>query len=629
MRHVIVTSRPCPGRREPPPGRPPGRPVQSADVTAPAPIPLELVLAGRELTEPRLAPDGSTVVVVQRWRGAAALIVVPAAGGPERMLATPIDPAPGRGLGGGCVAWLPDSDGVVYVGTDGELHVQPLVGGGSRLTALERSCRAPDVAADGSAVVFAVDEAEVWWVDLRAGGGRGRTEPVRLDDGSDAFCFDPVVAPDGRGVSWQAWSPPAMPWDGARRVDVRLDAGGAVLERRHWRPAGGAVQQSRFLADGTPTCVHDGTGWLNVHVGPDPVRAEPVEHAGPCWGMGQRSYAAAPDGRAVVVDRNEAGFGRLCVVDRAAGEMTTLGRGVHGQLSWVGDRIAALRTGARTPTAVVVYDVTTGERTTLAVGPAASWPVDDLPEPDLVEARDDAGVVLHARRYRAGRGRLLCWVHGGPTDQWRVDFRPRITYWWSRGWDVLVVDPRGTTGHGRRYQQALHGRWGRLDVDDTAALLRHAHRAGWAQPGTTAVIGGSSGGLTVLGVLADHAALVAGGVASAPVSDLATLADVTHRFEAHYTETLVGPAADVDRYRDHSPIGRADRIDGPLLLVHGSDDPVVPVEQSRALAEAVRAGGGDVELVVYEGEGHGIRDPEHVRDEYERTERFLARLVAS
>ncbi len=163
--------------------------------------------------------------------------------------------------------------------------------------------------------------------------------------------------------------------------------------------------------------------------------------------------------------------------------------------------------------------------------------------------------------------------------------------------------------------------------DDTAALIRHAHATGWARPATTAVIGSSSGGLTVLGVLADHPDLVAGGVASAPVSDLAALSGATHRFEAHYTETLVGGADGAGRYRKHSPISRADRIAGPLLVVHGAEDPVVPVEHSRRLAEAVLDAGGEVELVVYDGEGHGIREPDHVRDEYERTERFLERLV--
>lgn len=226
---------------------------------------------------------------------------------------------------------------------------------------------------------------------------------------------------------------------------------------------------------------------------------------------------------------------------------------------------------------------------------------------------------------------MLVWVHGGPTDQWQVDWRPRITYWWSRGWDVLVVDPRGTTGHGREYQQALHGGWGRLDLDDTVDLIGHAQASGWARPDSTVVLGSSSGGLTVLGLLADHPELVAGGVASYPVSDLKALTEVTHRFEAHYTDTLVAPndgsPESEAAFANLSPIHRAGRIAGPLLLMHGTDDPVVPIAQSEALAARVSESGGDVDFVVYEDEGHGFRQPDNVTDEYERTEAFLDRVT--
>ncbi len=578
----------------------------------PDPIPHALVAAGRELTEPRLSPDGERVAFVQRSSGVASINVVPVGGGPERILTTTPSPAPGRGLGGGCFDWLVDG-GVVYVADDGELWVQPLDAGPWRLTTWGRACRAPNVAPNGEFVVCAVDEAEVWAAPL--GGG----PPRRLDDGGDGFCFDPVVAPGSTAVAWQAWSAPSMPWDDAAVVTAGLETGAVG----RWRPPAAAVQQPRFLPDGTGLCVHDAAGWLNVAVGRDPVAPAEFEQAGPTWGMGQRSYAAAPDGRRIAFTRNERGFGRLCVVEVDTGVVSDIARGVHGQLSWRGGSLVALRAGARTPTQIVRYAEPGFERTVLAVGPAVQWDGLDVPEPELVQVEHE-GVTLHARRHVAGEGRMLCWVHGGPTDQWPVDFRPRIAYWWSRGWDVLVVDPRGSTGHGRAYQRALNGAWGRLDVDDTAALLAAAHRAGWARPATTVIAGGSSGGLTVLGVMADHPGLVAGGVASYPVSDLIELTRTTHRFEAHYTETLVGPAEDVARHASLSPIGRAGRISSPLLLFHGSDDPVVPVAQSEALVERIRGGGGDVEFVVYEGEGHGFRDPANQRDEYSRTERFLA-----
>lgn len=471
-------------------------------------------------------------------------------------------------------------------------------------------------------LVYVVDEAEVWLLDLASGEHR------RLDDARHAFCFDPAISPDERIVSWQAWSPPNMAWDAAVRVDHDLVTGAVSV----WRLADAAFQQPRFTSNGESIHVHDGSGWLNIYIGDRPVVSEPLDHAGPTWGMGNRSYAVSPEGARVAFVRNEAGHGALCVVDLVKGAVEQLGRGVHGHLSWVGDSLVAIRSGARTPTQLVRYCAPSWERRTLAFTQPDVWDRSTLPEPEILEAVATDGTTLHARRFVAGEGRMLIWVHGGPTDQWQVDWRPRVQYWLTRGWDVLVVDPRGTTGHGRVYQQALHGRWGRLDVDDTADLIRHAHESGWADPSTTVIIGGSSGGLTVLGVLADHSGLVAGGVASYPVSDLKALTQVTHRFEAHYTDTLVAPndgsAESEAAFERLSPIHRAECITSPLLIFHGTEDQVVPIGQSDALVDTVEAVGGRVEYVVYDGEGHGFRQPEHVDDEYERTEAFLARVVS-
>ncbi|MGB0115046.1 MAG: prolyl oligopeptidase family serine peptidase [Ilumatobacteraceae bacterium] len=596
-----------------------------------APLPLDLVLSGRELTEPRLAPGGDRVAFVQRWRGRASISTVDIDGGAEQLVTFGPDPAPGRGFGGGCFDWLPDGSGVVYAAVDGELW--RMAGTNlERITSHERNCRGVAAGLVGTrpVVAYVIDEAEIWLQPLDSGPGR------RVDDGRHEFCFDPVVSPDGSTVSWQAWSPPAMAWDTAERVDCRIDTTTlAPVSIDSWRPVGGAVQQPRFAPDGTPTCVHDGSGWLTVAVGDasvggaGEVGAVRGEHAGPTWGMGQRSYAVGRDG-SVIVAVNTSGVGALRLHDPVAGARP-VGQafvGTTGQLSLVNGRLAALRSGPTTPPEIVVWRDVGGSdpvERVVARGGVVGWSDIEMPPP--VEVATDGDTPLFARRYPAGAGRLLCWVHGGPTDQWPADFRPRIAYWWSRGWDVLVVDPRGTTGHGRAYQQSLNGAWGRLDVDDTAALIRHAHDAGWATPSRTVVIGGSSGGLTVLGVLADHPEVAAGGIASYPVSDLEALASATHRFEAHYTDTLVGPSDDpatAELLRTLSPITRAERITGRLLVFHGTDDPVVPIAQSESLVARIRSGGGTVDFVVYDGEGHGFRDPEHQRDEYERVERFLA-----
>jgi dipeptidyl aminopeptidase/acylaminoacyl peptidase len=378
-------------------------------------------------------------------------------------------------------------------------------------------------------------------------------------------------------------------------------------------------------------CLRDDRGWLNLWLADSPLVDEPVEHGGPTWGMGQRSFAVSPDGTQIAFAKNEAGFGRLCVVDVALCTVREIARGVHGQISWQGERIAALRSGARTPTQVVVYDAVTSTREVIAVGPLSGWEDVALVEPDLVEVTAADGVTLHARLYRsnAPTDRLLCWLHGGPTDQWQVTFMPRIAYWRALGWNVLVPDHRGSTGHGRSYQQALRGRWGELDVSDIADSLSHAHAQGWGSPTHTAVIGSSAGGFTALGVVAARSDLLSAAVVAYPVSDLTDLAERSHRFERHYTDSLVGPLPGAQSLcESRSPRNFAAQLAGtPLLVMHGDNDPVVPVDQSRDLVDRCREAGGDVEFVVYEGEGHGFRKPENQLDEYRRMQSFLATHV--
>jgi dipeptidyl aminopeptidase/acylaminoacyl peptidase len=213
-------------------------------------------------------------------------------------------------------------------------------------------------------------------------------------------------------------------------------------------------------------------------------------------------------------------------------------------------------------------------------------------------------------------------VHGGPTDQWQVEFRARVAFWLERGWSVLAPNHRGSTGHGRAYTQAMRGRWGELDVADVAAGARVANALGW---GTRMVaMGASAGGFTVLNALSRHPGLFAGGVALYPVVDLRGFAEKTHRFEAHYDLSLVGPRH-TDVHGRRSPITRVDEIHDPLLLLHGTDDEVVPIGQSEAMFAALTALGRTVEFHAYEGEGHGWGRPDVVVDELERTAAFLGR----
>ncbi|MFZ1411742.1 MAG: prolyl oligopeptidase family serine peptidase, partial [Micropruina sp.] len=98
------------------------------------------------------------------------------------------------------------------------------------------------------------------------------------------------------------------------------------------------------------------------------------------------------------------------------------------------------------------------------------------------------------------------------------------------------------------------------------------------------------------------------GVSLYGIGDLSALASDTHKFESRYLDSMIGPWPEAEQvYRDRSPIHHLDQLNCPMLLLQGADDAVVPPNQAHAMAEAVRAKGLEVELIVFEGEGHGFR----------------------
>jgi dipeptidyl aminopeptidase/acylaminoacyl peptidase len=596
--------------------------------------------AGRRLADPRLSPDGSTLAVVAASSAGTAIVVVPSGGGMEVVLDSGASPSRRGGID-----WLPDGSALAVVGAGGTLWRQPVDGSPPVVLWDRGGVAAPAVAPDGRRVACVVDGRHVAVVHTDPGG----PWPERLSATPD-FCADPTWSPDGAVVAWHEWDVPAMPWDDGR-ISWVAAGGGDVLTVATPHPA--AVAQPRFGPDGRLGLLCDGTGWLTLWSGrPDgavtPLVVDTVEHGGPTWGSGERTWVWSDDGRSVAFTRNVGGFGELCLLDVGSDTVTTLDRGVFSGLSWSGGRLAALRSGARTPDQVVVYpeplavEVSRRRRVSVARGPVAGFEAAVGVEPEVVEWQaetvDGVGDTVHGRLWRRPAtvdgeadttpGPLLVWVHGGPAGQHQVIFDARRSFLLARGWSILQVDPRGSTGWGRPYAQALAGGWGRLDVADTVAGIHAAAEAGWADPGRIAIMGASSAGLVVLLVLAGHPGLCAAGVDLYGVTDLHQLAESTHRFEAHYNPWLLGalPGA-AATWRDRSPLTHAERIVDPLLVLYGSADPVVVPQQSERLVAALAARGAPVEHHCYDGEGHGWSRPATTADELTRIDAFLTRHV--
>ena len=407
-----------------------------------------------------------------------------------------------------------------------------------------------------------------------------------------------------------------------------------------------AVGQPRFAPDGDALAfVAELDGWMNVwtvpHVGAAPAcaLAEPHEHAEPSWGPGQRSFAWAPDARAIALCRNEDGFGRLVVValdgdrDPAAVEVS---KGWHTGLDWGTAGIACIRSGGRTAPQLTVLDPTTGARDARRRGAPAELDGVDLPEPTPITWPGADGETVHgllwlpsdAARDAGATPPLLVDVHGGPTDQSTVDWKPRVRWFVSRGWAVLSPNYRGSTGYGRAYRHALDHAWGEVDVTDTVSGIRALAHDDRVDATRAAVMGGSAGGFTALLVAAHQPPVVRAAVSLFGVTDLFDLAATTHRFESRYLDRLVGTLPEhADRYEARSPVGRAREIAVPVLVLQGADDKVVPPAQAQLLVDSMRAAGGTVEQHVYDGEGHGFSKEATIVDSFERIDAFLTRWV--
>jgi len=190
----------------------------------------------------------------------------------------------------------------------------------------------------------------------------------------------------------------------------------------------------------------------------------------------------------------------------------------------------------------------------------------------------------------------------------RPAFSLDVQYWTSRGFAVVGVNYGGSTGYGRAYRQRLNGRWGIVDVADCVSAADHLVARGDADADRLIIRGNSAGGYTTLAALVFRPDVFKAGASYYGISDLEAMTRDTHKFESRYLDSLIGPyPAEREIYRARSPIHFVDRLACPVIFFQGLEDRVVPPDQSRIMADALRAKGLPVAMLTFEGEQHGFR----------------------
>lgn len=610
----------------------------------PSPITTDLLVAGATgLTDVWVEADGDTVwwSETRPSEGGRTAVCRRGADGELTEVTGPADDARSRvhEYGGG--AWWVHGGELFWVhGADQRIRRRRPGAPAVELTPeppRERSLRYADgrVSPDGRWVVC-VRETHAEGVD----GGHGRvdneivavdasgTQEVRALVSGPDFVSNPRISPDGTTLAWLQWNHPDMPWD-ATELWVGSWRDGTLTDARRLAGAGGAewLFQPEWSPDGSLWWVSDANGWSQVMRSSPPhdaggveVRADlhGAEVATPPWVFGVSRLVVNDEGAAYALTRPGGD-----VVVLPGGHEVDLGSTVV-TLAASRDGVVAI-VGSHQHERALVRHRRSGDTEVVVAGrdlPSLGVTADLLPEPEPIAFPTTGGETAHALFYapanpeaRPPEGELaplLVLAHGGPTGSARNELALNLRFWTSRGFAVVDVDYRGSTGYGRAYRRALDGRWGVADVDDCVAAVRHLTGTGRVDPQRVAIRGGSAGGFTVLCALTFHEVFTAG-ISRYGIGDLETLAADTHKFEARYLDRLVGPYPDRrDVYVERSPIHHVERLSCPMLLLQGLDDAVVPPQQAEAMAAALATNGVAHTLVTFEGEGHGFRRAETI-----------------
>ncbi|HEX5451961.1 MAG TPA: S9 family peptidase [Candidatus Limnocylindrales bacterium] len=624
-------------------------------------IEIEAIVAVSPPTAFRLSPDGRSVACLESIAGALQLCVVSLRGGPRRQLSGSAEDLSDP-------QWSPDGTRLAYVRGTAIWAVDADGGRPTRVVDHPAGNTAPRWAPDGERLAFLSRRrgwSQLWLVDVpRPGRGRPPAverlpEPRRLTDAPEDL-EHPAWSPDGARILVSSLRSADLATNQLLVVDVEAAlAGRPEPVRVVAGEASMAVGGSWWPDSRSIVYVDDRSGWFQVRrafldrrgaLGEDvALTDDEVEHGEP---SGAPIYAphVSPDRRHVAhitvhdgltdlvvtsLDRPGRRPGRSVTVQPGPGVWRIVDWSVDGFLLAVGDTNERPQDLWLLPVPGLAARSARARQLTDSLPRAL--PVHRFVPPERVafEARD--GLRIEATLWRpaeagAAGGRdvpVIVHAHGGPTSQTQAGWWPLFQLFVQEGMAVLAVDFRGSTGYGRSFRRANVDEWGHADAFDLIDGARWAADQAWCD-GRLAIHGGSYGGYMTLCCLVEEPGLWRCGVDLYGDSEIAESYRHGDRIGRIDLERMMGRPenpAQAELFRRGSPIYRAERIEAPVLIIHGRQDKRVVPLMSERMVEALEIEGKHHEIRWYE-EPHGTsrwRDLANRRDADERVLAFLKR----
>ena len=214
-------------------------------------------------------------------------------------------------------------------------------------------------------------------------------------------------------------------------------------------------------------------------------------------------------------------------------------------------------------------------------------------------------------------------AHGGPEGQFQPYFQRNIQYFLLNGYGILCPNPRGSSGYGREYLNLDNYKNRKNSLKDYKAGVDYLLENNYAKQGMIAIRGGSYGGYVVMGMITEYPDLFSAAVDVVGIVNFKTFLENTKAYRRALRESEYGPLSDPEFLKEISPLHKAHLIKTPLLVVHGVNDPRVPIGEARQVIKAVQDNGGIVDSLIFPDEGHGASKRVNVIAEYRKQVEFF------
>jgi len=574
----------------------------------------------------RLSPDGQQIAFFWQREGGCNLWLLPTEGGwPWRLT---LDRPPVNWWEDDRVAWTPDGQHLVFGAPEkgtSQLWIVAAKGGiPRRLTSLPGGAWSPHVSPDGTQVAFVTERDghhHLAVVPFSGGWPRGLTS-------GDHDVSDPQWSPDGHYLAIIRMPPDDLhafdlwlvPTEGGKAT--RLTPGdGAAYRSPRWSPDGRRIALLSNRSGFQELWMWDMAG-NNLH---QVTRLHRDVH----------DITWSPNGQIIAGVVNREGAFDLALVYTSSGQVQVVceQEGIHARPQWTpeGNLVIQLASPQHAPE-LFWLNPETGERRQLTATTPLPFAALDLVTPQRVCYPSLDGLEVPAMLYRPTwlprdqRGYpAIVHPHGGPTDQYGMEWDPFVQYLVAKGYVVLCPNFRGSTGYGKAFEDGNHFNWGVGDLQDCLAGADFLRQQPDVDGNRLAIWGQSYGGyLTTLTLTKDPEHRFHCGVALYSDSNIMTSWAVGDRPGRLDLERNMGrPGMHRAEWEAGSPIHFVENLQVPILILHGERDKRVHINESEQLVEELQRLGKHFEYVTYPEEAHGFLHRAAREDAFGRIERFL------